>query len=74
MPVASRPRPVLTPRARAQRARGQVTGSLMLLSAAGTVVSVLTTSWGPWVGLAIALVAVLVLVFGIINLVLSRRS
>jgi hypothetical protein len=46
----------------------------MLLSAAGTVVSVLTTSWGPWVGLAIALVAVLVLVFGIINLVLSRRS
>ena len=57
-----------------QRARGQVTGSLMLLGAAGTVAGVLTTSWGPWIGLTIAVVALLLLVLGIINLVFSRRA
>jgi hypothetical protein len=45
----------------------------MLFSASGTVAGVLTTSWGPWVSLAIAVVALLLLVLGIINLVLSRR-
>ncbi|WP_407569442.1 hypothetical protein [Deinococcus altitudinis] len=74
MALLRRERPVLTPRARAQRARGQVTGSLMLLSGAGTVVGVLTTPWGPWVGLAVAVVALLLLLLGIVNLVLSRRS
>lgn len=45
----------------------------MLLSAAGTVAGVLTPSWGPWVGLVIAVIALLLLVLGIVNLVLSRR-
>lgn len=45
----------------------------MLLSGAGAVVGVLTTPWGPWVGLAVAVVALLLLLFGIVNLVLSRR-
>ena len=45
----------------------------MLLGAAGTVAGVLTTSWGPWVGLIIAVVALLLLL-GIVNLALSRRA
>ncbi|WP_407541021.1 hypothetical protein Q0M94_06405 [Deinococcus radiomollis] len=47
---------------------------MMLFSASGTVVGILPGSWGPRVGLAIAAVALLLLVLGIINLVLSRRS
>ena len=46
----------------------------MLLSASGTAVGVLSTSWGPWIGLAIAVAALLLLVLGIINLVLSRPA
>lgn len=74
MPVPRRVRPPLTPRGRAQRARGQVTGSLMLFSASGTVVGILPGTWGPRVGLAIAVVALLLLVLGIINVVLSGRA
>ena len=74
MPVYRRDRPPLTPRGRAQRARGQVTGSLMLFSASGTVAGVLTTSWGLWVSLGVAIAALLLLVLGIINIVLSRRA
>lgn len=61
-------------RRRAQRARGQVTGSLMLLSGAGTVFGVLGPTWGPAVGLVLVGAALLLLGGGIFNLVRSRRA
>lgn len=71
--TSRRDRPALSSRARAQRARGLVTASLMLLSAAGTVVGVLTTSWAPLAGLVVAVAALVLLALGIFNLVLSHR-
>ena len=61
-------------RRRAQRARGQVTGSLMLLSGAGAVYGVLGPTWGPAVGLALAVFALLLLTAGIVNLMRSRHA
>jgi len=46
----------------------------MLFSVSGTVAGVLTTSWGLWVSLGVATAALLMLVLGIINIVLSRRA
>jgi len=46
----------------------------MLFSASGTVAGVLTTPWGLWGSLGIAIAALLLLVLGIINIVLSRRT
>ena len=67
-------RPPLSSYARARRARGQVTLSLMLLSAAGTLAGVLpNTVWMPFVSLAVAGMALLMLALGIVNLLLSRR-
>ena len=67
-------RPPLSSYTLARRARGQVTLSLMLLSAAGTLAGVLPNIvWIPPAALAVAGVALLVLVLGIVNLLLSRR-
>ena len=67
-------RPPLSAYARARRARGQVTLSLMLLSAAGTLAGVLPNIvWMPLAALSVAGTALLVLVLGIVNLLLSRR-
>ncbi len=67
-------RPPLSSYALARRARGQVTLSLMLLSAAGTLAGVLPNIvWMPPAALGVAGVALLVLMLGIVNLLLSRR-
>ena len=51
-----------------------MTLSLMLLSAAGTIAGVLPNIvWMPLAALSVAGVALLVLVLGIVNLLLSRR-
>lgn len=64
----------LSSRARAARARGQVTLSLTLLSAAGLLGGALPTlDWGPLAALGMAGIGLLVLVLGIVNLLLSRR-
>ena len=56
------------------RARGQVTLSLMLLSAAGTLAGVLPNIvWMPPVALVVAGMALMVPALGIVNLLLSRR-